>query len=60
MIATAVLGCAIFAGIIAAKILDAPGDDEPTDQFSQPFGDVPHVVLRDDGDFLGWVHGEPE
>jgi hypothetical protein len=60
MIATAVLGCAIFAGTIAAKILDAPTADEPTDQFNEPFGDVPHVVLHDNGDFLGWVHGERE
>lgn len=65
MIAFAVLGCALFAGAIAFKVLNAPSRDEPTDQFSQPHGDVIHVpevmtVHHDGGDFIGWVHGERE
>jgi hypothetical protein len=51
----AILGCAIFAGIIILKA-HSPSSDEPSDQYSEPFGDIAHVVHSDDGDFMGWVH----
>jgi hypothetical protein len=55
----AIIGRSLFAAIIVIKA-HSPSEDEPTDQFSEPFGDMPFVIHSDGGDFMGWVrdHGD--
>jgi len=55
-----IAGCAAAVGLIAFKIIQTPPSDEPSDPLSEPFGDIPHIVLSDRGGWMDTVHEEGE
>jgi hypothetical protein len=61
----AIAGCIIFAAFIVGLVgwlwgdLHSPSEDEPFDD-PRNFGEAPCVTHSDNGDFMGWVHGEPD